>query len=727
MIKKELMALRTLKATPKMMEMARNDTVQQRSYTNHWGGPYAYKGYAYNIFLRCQTLKGYLKVAMFLPALMRKGNDMPVYELFISKKAGQFLTWNCREQKWSEAMADNLPWTKDLGWNWHQGTIWINPEGKQTIKDYLGTQKAGWDGIIEWQRKTREEDIVRRNKRQTDPWDAELKQTPRLPKDWKQWLSRTGVPEHFIFYDYIKAGAKEGFCSRCETVVPIDKPGHNKKTVCPHCGCEAVFKSWGKQKYLHTKQYIVYLIQRTKNGLVVREFGAKCAYRQDEGWKQHLYDHELRRAFFDKSAKMVSAYRWDQYKNREYRFIATGNCCASWGGADPGYVYMKNIPNLAKNELKMTGLLEYLQDHPRIDAEWYLAVYNYYPQVETLVKAGLTTLVEDCLHNRSLFDEVCGKKGGDLCKRMHLDAQRLKRLRENNGGITFWRWLNYEKNHEKTFQDEMIRYYCENNIAPNAFGFIRDRMTDMQIYNYIRKQCSLSNMRPGEIITTWKDYLNMAPKFGLKADNPYVYRAAKLKQRHDELVVRGMMKDLQKAADKTAKDYPHVEGILQEIHDIYSYQGEEYTVIVPQGILDIMVEGKALSHCVGTATRYLDRIERRESYIMFLRKTAAPLQSYYTLEVEPGGTIRQKRTTGDDQEEDIEDAKKFLKKWQKEISARLTQQELSLAGKSKKLRLEGFAQMRRDKVRIYTGHLQGHMLVDVLMADLMENEEEKTA
>ena len=727
MIKKDLLALRTLKATPKMMEMAKTDSIQKRSYMTRWGGPYAYKGYAYNIFLRCQTLKGYLKVAMFLPSQMRKDDDMPVYELFISKKAGQFLTWNCREQKWSEAMADNLPWAKDLGWNWHQGTIWINPEGKQTIKDYLGTQKTGWDGIIEWQRKIRKENIEKRHKRKTDPWDAELKQTPKVPNDWKQWLRQEGVPEHFIFYDYIKTGAKEGYCTRCETVVQIEKPGHNKKTVCPHCGCEAVFKSRKKQKYLHTKQYIVYLLQRTKNGLVVREFWAQCAYRQDEGWTQKLYDHELRRAFFDKNAKMVSAYRWDQYANREYRFVATENCCTSWGGADPGYVYTKNIPSLSKQELKMTGFQEYLKEHPKFDAEWYLAVYNYHPQVETLVKAGLNKLAEDCLYNRSLFDEVCSYKGGDLCKRMHLDAQRLKRLRENNGGITFWHWLNYEKNHGKAFPDEMIRYYCENGIAPDAFGFIRDRMTDVQIYNYIRKQCSLSNMRPVEIITTWKDYLNMAPKFGLNVDDPYVYRAAKLKQRHDELVVRSMMKDLKKAADKTAKDYPHVEAILKEIHDIYSYQGKEYTVIVPQSILDIMVEGKALSHCVGSSTRYLDRIERRESYIMFLRKTALPQQSYYTLEVEPGGTVRQKRTTGDDQKEDIEDAKNFLKQWQKEISARLTKQELSLAEKSKELRLEGFAQMRRDKVRIYTGHLQGHMLVDVLMADLMENEEEKSA
>ena len=49
------------------------------------------------------------------------------------------------------------------------------------------------------------------------------------------------------------------------------------------------------------------------------------------------------------------------------------------------------------------------------------------------------------------------------------------------------------------------------------------------------------------------------------------------------------------------------------------------------------------------------------------------------IEIEPDGTVRQKRTMYDRQEADIEDAKKFLKKWQKEISRRLTDEERELA------------------------------------------------
>ena len=70
------------------------------------------------------------------------------------------------------------------------------------------------------------------------------------------------------------------------------------------------------------------------------------------------------------------------------------------------------------------------------------------------------------------------------------------------------------------------------------------------------------------------------------------------------------------------------------------------------------------------------RMERRESFIMFLRRTEEPEDPYYTLEIEPDGTVRQKRTLFDRQHEDIEQATEFLLKWQKVIAARLTGSDL---------------------------------------------------
>ena len=152
-----------------------------------------------------------------------------------------------------------------------------------------------------------------------------------------------------------------------------------------------------------------------------------------------------------------------------------------------------------------------------------------------------------------------------------------------------------------------------------------------------------------------------------------------------------------------------------------TYADADYMVMVPSGILDIITEGRALHHCAGSSDRYWDRIERRESFVMFLRKTADPFHAYYTLEVEPDGTVRQKRTEYDRQKKDIEQATEFLQKWQRVITARLTESDKALAAESRILREKEFIQLKKDRVIIHTGHLAGKLLVDVLMADLMEN------
>ena len=110
-----------------------------------------------------------------------------------------------------------------------------------------------------------------------------------------------------------------------------------------------------------------------------------------------------------------------------------------------------------------------------------------------------------------------------------------------------------------------------------------------------------------------------------------------------------------------------------------------------------------------------------ESYILFLRRTSAPNVPYYTLEVEPDGTVRQKRTKFDRQEDDIKDATKFLAEWQQVIAKRLTAGARKKAAASRVLREQEFEQMRKDNVIIHVGELAGRRLVDVLTADLMEN------
>lgn len=118
--------------------------------------------------------------------------------------------------------------------------------------------------------------------------------------------------------------------------------------------------------------------------------------------------------------------------------------------------------------------------------------------------------------------------------------------------------------------------------------------------------------------------------------------------------------------------------------------------------------------------RYYERISSEESYIVFLRYTDKPSRPWYTLEIEPGGTIRQKRSYSNEQYSDLQEAVPFLKEWQQVVQKRMDEKERKLAVESKEKRNKEFEELTVNGNIIHTGRYAGKLLVDELMKDLME-------
>ena len=186
----------------------------------------------------------------------------------------------------------------------------------------------------------------------------------------------------------------------------------------------------------------------------------------------------------------------------------------------------------------------------------------------------------------------------------------------------------------------------------------------------------------------------------------------------------------------------HIENIYKKIRKIYEYDGAEYIIRVPDGAKAILEESRFLVDVLDMelifqflgilfdaacstsqrGTRYFERIAKRESYIFFMRRKADPNTPWYTLEVEPGGTVRQKRSYNNDQYADLEDAKPFIAEWQQVVQGRMTAAEIDFARQSKEIRAQEFAELKENGNIIRTGANAGKLLVDELMHDLMEVE-----
>ena len=212
----------------------------------------------------------------------------------------------------------------------------------------------------------------------------------------------------------------------------------------------------------------------------------------------------------------------------------------------------------------------------------------------------------------------------------------------------------------------------------------------------------------------------MAARLKMNITDEIVYKVKKLYQRHDELLKFIEENGMSIRAGEILEHLPELENILAAVAPKYEYSDEKYSILAPLKIEDILNEGQALNHCINKSDRYFERIATRESYLLFLRKTAELDKPWYTLEVEPDGTIRQKRTEFDRQNSDLKKAEHFLKKWQKEIQQRLTEEDAALAADSHDKYLRDIEELRKNNVRINGGLFAGQLLADVLEADLMK-------
>lgn len=567
MKRKELKQLPVLWATTAMLKQAENEPMIESGYYRKE------LRYEHECYARCKRFDRILKVAIYLTKNLAAGGRKPVYELFLDYDAQDFLTYSFVEKKWRTAMLRNLP-QQGFGISDAQ----ISSRDSAVIGQYLHSKWEAIASIWEFQEGIRKKQLLARHKKETDPWDAAMALVPPLPKDWDRWVSKVGVEQNYMFYQYRRGGTKTGYCSYCDREVPIRKPKHNAVARCPRCRKSVQFKSFGKMGRLRTGRNILYLMQPYPGGFVVREFWAERSYSKETYRNVKVFYHELRRAIFDADAKPVQAFYWGVYKQRTSRWIKGCNCSEGYYPDESGRVYGKTIPYLAKTCLQRTGLPELIHANMKTDPEKYLVVLKRMLNLEQLTKAGLFRLAVECTQDyyklSSIFQTTPVQRG--LAPKLGLNRLELARLRKNQGGRAFLEWLQFEKQTGKPISDFAIQWMCKERIDPQQLQFIADRMRYGQIQHYLNRQMQELNLSSERVIELWRDYLSMAFRFGYDTNDPIVYRVRKLQQRHDELAARGEEKQLTLRAGELLQTYPHIEQNLQAIREKFAFTGKQF-------------------------------------------------------------------------------------------------------------------------------------------------------
>ena len=84
-------------------------------------------------------------------------------------------------------------------------------------------------------------------------------------------------------------------------------------------------------------------------------------------------------------------------------------------------------------------------------------------------------------------------------------------------------------------------------------------------------------------------------------------------------------------------------------------------IVCPKQTDDLITEGQALHHCVGT---YIDRVAAKKCLIVFVRRVEEPEKPFVTVEVSNGKIVQ---IRGERNSDPTEEVKKFVDLWSRKV------------------------------------------------------------
>lgn len=451
--------------------------------------------------------------------------------------------------------------------------------------------------------------------------------------DYKKWEGAMGRKQQRINRETAEAPElPEGFLRWCVQQVPR--------------------KLGKRQRHLHGKEYIQ-LFQKCEMGRYTeRVFEVDYEVTKEGHWHQTT---EIIRAFSE-----VAMGSWSQWY---YGIVRgeTGDGQRWWDRKANTLVntcpkrmilYSKNLEELGIPE-QITETLKSI--HKRMDYGTLAVAAEENPELEILAKNGLQQLVCDaCMNGYSR------EKNWKIIRK--LDRGQLQKLAETDGGIYEAEMLGM---HPEITRESLQTLQAFRDADRRET--IKEASEGLNI-NHVLTLLEKTDSRSLDSIREYRDYLRMAEARGMKVTDEIVYRNKRWKYFHAKYVEEKE----QHADEELNRKNGNISADYKENCEAFQACTDGYLFLVPRSAADIRVEGNLQHHCVGRAG-YIEKMDRRESYIVFLRKSAEPEVPYYTIETD-GYRVLQAYGAYD-RKPDWETVNKLLQDWIKEVRRRKAQRE----------------------------------------------------
>lgn len=611
----------------------------------------------------------------------KESKEMPLVRIVLTKK--DFGTYWPEKEEWTRQKIKPDSCYGRVIWGeghptWEQEkkeNILQSTEDLERIKKFckanVYNEEHWWEYIYE-----HEDDIVittRRNRehkaymRRQEALADRMAHTKELPE--KEILDRADRlyfhNQHYLYYKKHGCWAHIA-CSKCGGVTDArwksgisyeskfqrwtEEPREGHYGTCPMCGARGEYKCQGKVKGTRDKYIYLFLGQKYKeNGMVMRyvkvgkkwTLGFICGDKGPEMYNasEELSGVEIARAYFEPGKKVqIDYHKHDPYMGKDF-----WDDCNLYGTANipinAGLIMSETYEEMKGTIFQYSALQEYAKNVREVNPIDYLKRYSQTPQIEVLVKMGLTDVVEKlvkCYYG--IVDDENARRPDQF---LGIRKERVRQLIRKKGDTHLLYFMQMEKRQGQNWTDEQVEHLAETDLSGTQVEMATRYMTLQKLLNRIEKysgceygtECSSASARIRHTATTYADYLSMRINLGYDLNNTVYQQPQDLEAEHNKMVMETNKEEMDKHLKEVAERYPEIRNVYRKLRNKYLYEDDRYIIRPARSAEEIVMEGRLLHHCVGGNT-YLDKHNTGKTYILMLRFKEEPDVPYITVEID---------------------------------------------------------------------------------------------
>ena len=564
---------------------------------------------------------------------LANGNFQPCYTVFQTKD--DYITLSQKEDgdtTWRKSAFDNL----DSSYRFSDVCAFYSAKDESHVSRYFNCTDTGFEPLIKAQ------DAIlahRRKQRQIAKEQAiaaRMAGIPALPRGLESWI-KSIMPAYF-FYNYKRrAKTVSGVCSACGHEITLSGVKQDKKAICTNCKHSLIAKPRSRRKSNMYDRETFEIIQNLGDGkLVIRIVKAYFSYKADTP------DIDI----YENIRQFISLGSNDEFCTEHYYYAHNGGITTRWKkGIRPEYImYQQQFEAITCGHLYTQNIPDALLDTPWqycTIADFYhhfrepmqvlpfLREYLEHPRLEHLCKVGFYDIASDIVYkgDTRTLDETQNRTH----KILGIAAEDMPFLRNIGADLSILK--TFRKYDGIKDRQRLLVWQLENDVKHNILPILKYitvhkliRYTEGQfplLCHHKDKYGSLRYKEMQDIVTEYRDYLEMCHDLDYDMKNSFVLYP----------------KDLQKSHDRVQKRYKIKENELliqnfkiavQDAKRRFAFEANGMKIVVPNTPGDLATDGDTLHHCVGG---YVGRVAKKECVILFLRKCSDESKPFFTIEV----------------------------------------------------------------------------------------------